>query len=668
MLSLKKRLTGICLWGLLIAYAASTVHGATMSYFMQFNTGTGGGRHNTFSMYFPNEHASFDQTFQDLGACWAGYRIPTQLKVLPYPVQINYEAWFDQASASNLGENPWFKIIRLDQNMNVIQTDVYYISHVTDSNAHVAGTVSLGAYQGIDVQIETGSWRYGSIFYNDYGYGCRYKITYQTDNVPPPAPAELGVSGAITIDNKNYTKTFPVSLNWNTVTDAGSPVSGIDHYTVQYNNETRTVTTNSWTDSAENPLFPSDNNYAVTISATDKAGNTGPNSAIYLFTLDTTPPTGTAVINKNPAGPYIKSMAVTLSLANISDGVNGSGISQMCFSNDGTNYSDWEECNQANIEKNWTLVPGDGAKTVYVKFRDRLGNKTPDSHPITAPPVILDTTPPSGGITINNGAASTIHREVTLTLSATDAGSGVAYMQFSNDGINFSNPPETFTTTKSWLLSDGYGLKTVYVKYTDNAGNSTIETISDDINYESSIPPGDLSAENIRTLEADEVWSQDYTVFGRVIVPEGRRLTIAAGVKVTVDGPPNTDPYQNGLIIQGSLTVANGVTFITSRPGWMGIIVSGTAEVTGASISKAQRGLAVLDNAQVTVSSCTFSQNFAGIHIYAGHPLLSNCTFQDNTYGIKEDEGASAVVTGCVYNANKVNYYHAGGTVELGQD
>lgn len=81
-----------------------------------------------------------------------------------------------------------------------------------------------------------------------------------------------------------------------------------------------------------------------------------------------------------------------------------------------------------------------------------------------------DTTPLVGTITINSGDIYTKYTSVTLTLSCTDTGGNCAQMQFSNDNTNWSSP-EAHVTTKEWTLSSGDGTKTVYVKFSDNAGN-----------------------------------------------------------------------------------------------------------------------------------------------------------------------------------------------------
>ena len=82
---------------------------------------------------------------------------------------------------------------------------------------------------------------------------------------------------------------------------------------------------------------------------------------------------------------------------------------------------------------------------------------------------------------INQGGGSTTTQDVTLNISASDAGSGIgsvarfpflegAVMQFSNDNRNWSNVVP-YATTHSWDLSDNGGVKTVYARFRDVDGN-----------------------------------------------------------------------------------------------------------------------------------------------------------------------------------------------------
>jgi hypothetical protein len=110
-------------------------------------------------------------------------------------------------------------------------------------------------------------------------------------------------------------------------------------------------------------------------------------------TLDTTAPIGTvaipgAIMFQGVA--YTNSADVSLALS-ASDG-SGAGLDAMRVSNDGSNWAPWEPfaANRA-----WPLNPGDGVKTVYVEYRDTVGNF---STPVTAN-ITLRTTAPDVALT-----------------------------------------------------------------------------------------------------------------------------------------------------------------------------------------------------------------------------------------------------------------------------
>jgi hypothetical protein len=123
-------------------------------------------------------------------------------------------------------------------------------------------------------------------------------------------------------------------------------------------------------------------------------------------------------------------------------------------------------------------------KTVHVHYKDNAGNVSATYWD----QIGLDTTAPTGAISINGGAASTNTPSVTLTLSASDgSGSGVYQMRFSNDGSAWS-AWEAYGTSKAWTLTSGAGTKTVYVQYKDNAGNIS-GSFSDTIILEEPVYP-----------------------------------------------------------------------------------------------------------------------------------------------------------------------------------
>jgi hypothetical protein len=89
----------------------------------------------------------------------------------------------------------------------------------------------------------------------------------------------------------------------------------------------------------------------------------------------------------------------------------------------------------------------------------------------------IDKTPPTGSITVNTydifsgiKKPTTDNVYVVLLLSAKDTGSGLSQMTFSDNNKTWSSP-ERFNCMKAWTLTSGDGKKTVYVKFSDKAGN-----------------------------------------------------------------------------------------------------------------------------------------------------------------------------------------------------
>ncbi len=141
--------------------------------------------------------------------------------------------------------------------------------------------------------------------------------------------------------------------------------------------------------------------------------------------------------------------------------LSAKGATEMCFSSNGTTYTDWEAFNSL---KAWIFDGGPGPKIAYFRARNPAAEAGPTSN------VIYYTLPPTGlVISINGGATETKASSVSLTLTAT----GATQMCFSNDGVTWS-PWEPIATTKTWTLAEGAGIKTVYYK----ARNGTIEVQS----------------------------------------------------------------------------------------------------------------------------------------------------------------------------------------------
>ena len=216
-----------------------------------------------------------------------------------------------------------------------------------------------------------------------------------------------------------------------------------------------TITFNEGTAALDGSSFTSGGEVTAeglhTLIVTDQAGNT----TTITFTLDKTAPNGTLAINGGDAAA--SSAAVDLTVSN-PDGT----AEQMRFSNDGMSWSAWEA--YASSKAGWTLDAGDGVKTVYVELKDAAGNVSQASDSIE-----LDTTGPSGGLTIAGGAGYTNQSTVGLQIDNAD-GTAVS-MRFSNDGMSWSAWEAYASSKTGWALTTGDGLKTVYVELKDSLGN-----------------------------------------------------------------------------------------------------------------------------------------------------------------------------------------------------
>ncbi len=113
----------------------------------------------------------------------------------------------------------------------------------------------------------------------------------------------------------------------------------------------------------------------------------------------------------------------------------------------------------------------EGRNTVLLKAVDAVGNYT-----VKAWEFIVDTQPPVGSILINNGQKITNSAYVSINIDCSDSVSGVKNIYISNDGVFDTelNHPYAYTPLiKDWLVSEPNldGLKTVFVKFQDAAGN-----------------------------------------------------------------------------------------------------------------------------------------------------------------------------------------------------
>ncbi len=293
-------------------------------------------------------------------------------------------------------------------------------------------------------------------------------------------------TGSISVNNGDaYTISTSVMLTL-TATDETSGV-----YLVQFSND-GVWDTESWEVYSPTKVWvlaSGDGTKTVYYQIMDNAGLV---SGIYsdAIILDTASPAGSIVIDGEAT--YVTANTVTLTLS-ATDEI--SGVYQVRFSNDGVwDTESWEVYSSTKV---WVLASGDGTKTVYYQVMDRAGLVSE----LYSASVILDSTPPAGSVTINNGDAYTNSTAVTLTLTAADATSGVYLVRFSNDDVWDTESWEAYSPTRLWFLESGDGTKTVYYQIMDNVGLVS-ETISASILLDTNPPSGSITINNEATYAA----------------------------------------------------------------------------------------------------------------------------------------------------------------------
>jgi hypothetical protein len=395
--------------------------------------------------------------------------------------------------------------------------------------------------------------------------------------------------------------------------------------------------------------------------------------------IDLTPPTGTLIINGGNEGTLVPS--VTLGLT-ASDG-SGSGVSGMQFSNDGTNWSVWENY---GTTKAWTLTEGLGPKIVYARYRDAVGNVSADtiSDDIA---LTTDVIGPTGTILINGGAARTTNPTVSLSLTASDGwGTGVASMQFNNDDCVFWSDWEPFWTSKSWDLSAGNGFKTVYVRYRDAAGNVSTDTVGDSIQLDRlahfirvdaastvEAPDGGTWATAYRTLQqgidaasADqpEVWVRGgiYTAAGNPVLAMKDGTAMYGGFSGGETTRDQRDWFANVTVIDGANTRRCVI-------GANNCVLDGFTVTRGSAYGGGNGAGMSNHNVSLAVANCSFTQNSAtgaggGMENYYSSLTVTNCLFAQNSAsnggGGMKNYYSSAMVTNCTFGNNTTGG-HGGG-------
>ena len=185
------------------------------------------------------------------------------------------------------------------------------------------------------------------------------------------------------------------------------------------------------------------------------SGDGGISATNLLIRTDTVAPSGTVTINNGDAITTNANVTLQLSATD-----NSGTVAMMRFSNDDTNWSEWETYGAV---KSWALSSGGGQKTVFAQFRDTAANTS-----VSATDTIqLDTTPPpvisfvstnvvesGGNITVIALLNHPVNRSVSASYATSDgtASNGADYT--GRSGLLFFPSNTTSVTFTIPILSD----------------------------------------------------------------------------------------------------------------------------------------------------------------------------------------------------------------------
>nr|WP_324838254.1 chitobiase/beta-hexosaminidase C-terminal domain-containing protein [Streptomyces sp. CB01373] len=203
--------------------------------------------------------------------------------------------------------------------------------------------------------------------------------------------------------------------------------------------------------------------HSLSYRASDKAGNTSAVKSVEFSVVaaepeDVTPPETSASVSgtKDGSGNYVGSATVTVSASD-----SGSGVAKIEYSLDGAAYVAYS----APVQ-----VSGVGAHSLSYRASDKAGNrsavKSVEFSVVAAEPE--DVTPPetSASVSGTKDGSGNYVGSATVTVSASDSGSGVAGIEYSLDGgpyLQYAEP----------VVIDRAGSHTLLYRATDKAGNTS---------------------------------------------------------------------------------------------------------------------------------------------------------------------------------------------------
>ena len=200
--------------------------------------------------------------------------------------------------------------------------------------------------------------------------------------------------------------------------------------------------------------------------------------------LDQTPPAASLSIDQD--APYTTTLDVTLNITLYDENPIRYKIANLDEA-----WPDSWRTTGTPVDLPWSLSSGpDGKRIVRMLVRDAASNEF-----IITDDIVLDTTPPEAELLINGGTGFTNLLLVNLTLTASDATSGLDRMRVSDSDDFTDTSWQTVKETFTRLLSTGDGTKTIFVQVRDVAG--LVTTVDASIILDTTPPSGTVSIKDV---------------------------------------------------------------------------------------------------------------------------------------------------------------------------
>jgi len=240
-------------------------------------------------------------------------------------------------------------------------------------------------------------------------------------------------------NNSWYISNVTITL---TTTDTGSEV----------NHTFYKIDNNTWTTYTTSFIVTTEGTHSLRYYSVDNAGNSEPVKGPFTMKIDKTKPTTTHILTGTVGNNswYISNVTVTLTASDA-----GSGVNHTYYQLDAGSWNTYT----API-----TITTEGSHTLKYRSVDYAGN----TEPVKGPFIIkIDKTKPSTTHSLSGtmGNNSWYISNITVTLTATDTGSGINHTFYQVDNGNWS----TYTTSFIVTTAGSHTLKYYSV---DNAGNT----------------------------------------------------------------------------------------------------------------------------------------------------------------------------------------------------